>query len=73
MTFASVHSVETDYAGAGEIERASRRMWLHGQGEAWAEMASRIREARDAVPWAGRVNGESMQVSQRAGRRRETV
>lgn len=55
MTFASVHSVETDYAGAGEIERASRRLWLQGRGEWFSETASRIREARDAVPWAERV------------------
>lgn len=63
MTFASVHSVETDFAGAGEIERASRRMWLQGRDEWYAEAASRIREARDAVPWVGRCHGESGQVS----------
>lgn len=55
MNFASITRLQSDLAGAGTIEQAARRKWLRGEGEQWSELASVIREQRDAVPWVNRV------------------
>jgi hypothetical protein len=51
-TIASVHVGK----GGEHVEAACRRLWITKRDEGFAEMASRMREARDGQSWVNRIS-----------------
>ena len=53
--FSTVASIQV-CKGGEHVETACRRLWIAKRDEGFAEMASRMREARDGQSWVNRIS-----------------